>query len=552
MINLKAKPFYLSDADITWVEATKNAMTEEEILQQLFFPLAETTEDAYLQALLQHNPGGVLFRPKRSDTLRSANAWLQAHSRIPLLIAANLENGGNGAITDGTFFANPMQAAAAKDPALQAYRLATVSCSEARAVGCNYSFAPVADIDRNYHNPITNVRTFGSDPQTVKACACAYVEAARENGVATAAKHFPGDGVDEVDQHILTSVNSLSCEEWDETYGNVYRALIDAGTLTVMAGHIAMPAYQQRLNPAQPNKLIPATLSPELLGGLLRGKLGFNGMIITDSSRMLGFHCAMDRASAVPYCIEAGCDMLLFNKNYEEDLSFMANGLKTGILSHHRLEEAVTRILATKAAIGLHRAAPTPELVYRDAHRDWVAQCADEAVTLVKDTQQLLPITPEKHRRVLLGVTENRNQWERLTGRYARQLESAGFSVTVWTPDMAQKAETVESWRAKYDLVIWVGNIAPQSNKTTNRLNWTAPVDVGMNAPWFTEVIPTVFISMQNPYHLLDVPMIKTYINTYSDHDVMIDTVIDKLTGKSAFTGKSPVDPFCGKPYLQW
>lgn len=554
MVDLKTNPFYLSDEDIAWVESTKNTMTEEEMLQQLFFPLAETTDETALQALLQHKPGGVLFRPKKSDVLRSANAWLQSHSKIPLLIAANLENGGNGAISDGTFFANPMQAAAAKDPVLQAYRLALVSCREAKAVGCNYSFAPVADIDMNYHNPITNVRTFGSDPQTVKACTCAYVEAARISGVATAAKHFPGDGVDEVDQHILTSVNSLSCEEWDETYGRVYQALIDTGTLTVMAGHIAMPAYQRKLNPDHPNKLVPATLSPELLGGLLRSKLGFNGIIITDSSRMLGFHSAMDRADAIPYCIEAGCDMLLFNKNYEEDLAYMANGLRKGTLSHQRLDEAVTRILATKAALGLHKAdqAFAPEAIGCDAHKQWVVQCADEAVTLVKDTQQLLPINPNKHRRILLGITENRNQWERLTNRYTWKLEAAGFQVTVWTPDMAQKAETVESWRKQFDLVIWVGNIAPQSNKTTNRLNWTTPVDVGMNAPWFTEVIPTVFISMQNPYHLLDVPMVKTYVNTYSDHDVMIDTVVDKLTGKLAFTGKNPVDPFCGKEYLKW
>ena len=554
MIDLKAKPFYLTDADIAWVEATKKSMTEEEKLEQLFFPLAEATDEDTLQALLQHNPGGVLFRPQKSEALACANAYLQSNSKIPMLIAANLENGGNGAISDGTFFANPMQVAAAEDPKLQAYRLALVSCREAKAVGCNYTFAPVADIDMNYHNPITNVRTFGSDSQTVEACTCAYVEAARKCGMATAAKHFPGDGVDEVDQHILTSVNSLSCDAWDETYGRVYQSLIDADTLSIMAGHIAMPAYQRKLNPNHPNKLVPATLSPELLGGLLRGKLGFNGMIITDSSRMLGFHSAMDRAEAVPFCIEAGCDMLLFNKDYDEDLAFMAKGLERGILSRHRLEEAVTRILAMKAAIGLHKEKETfaaEQADYRE-HKQWAIECADEAATLVKDTQKLLPICPDKHRSVLLGVTENRNQWERLTSRYARKLEAAGFLVTVWIPDMMNKAETVEQWRKQYDLVIWVGNIAPQSNKTTNRLNWTMPVDVGMNAPWFTEVIPTVFVSMQNSYHLLDVPMVKTYVNTYSDHDVMIDAVVDKLVGRSAFKGKAPVDPFCGKEYLKW
>lgn len=554
MIDLKGNPFYLSDADAAWVESVRAAMTTEEKLQQLFFPLAESTDEAYLDRLIGHHPGGVLFRPKKTADLQKANAYLHAWSNVPLLIAANLENGGTGAISDGTFFANPMQASAAEDPALQAHRLATVSCREARAVGCNYAFAPVADIDMNYHNPITNVRTFGSDPTMVESCTCAYVKAAHACGVATAAKHFPGDGVDEVDQHILTSVNSLTCEQWDETYGRVYRALVEAGTLTVMAGHIAMPAYQRKLNPTHPEKLVPATLSPELLGGLLRGKLGFNGMIITDSSRMLGFHSAMDRQQAVPYCIEAGCDMLLFNKNYEEDLIFMQCGLQKGILSHRRLEEAVTRILATKAALGLHRdrMAYDPEVICCEEHKKWVRECADEAVTLVKDTQKLLPITVDKHKRILLGLTENRKHWERVTSRYARKLQEAGFDVTIWEPDMAQNEETVTQWRKQYDLVIWIGNIAPQSNKTTNRLNWTTPVDVGMNAPWFTEVIPTIFISMQNPYHLLDIPMVKTYINAYSDHDAMIDAVVDKLTGRSACRGNNPVDPFCGKGYLKW
>ncbi len=112
--------------------------------------------------------------------------------------------------------------------------------------------------------------------------------------------------------------------------------------------------------------------------------------------------------------------------------------------------------------------------------------------------------------------------------------------------------ETVTEFRSKYDLVIYIGNVENASNKTTSRLNWHAPYGAGNNIPWFVEIVPTLFISLQNPYHLLDVPMVKTYINAYSNHNLMIDTVVEKITGKSAFTGKNPVDPFCGKDYLAY
>ena len=227
-----------------------------------------------------------------------------------------------------------------------------------------------------------------------------------------AIKHFPGDGCDEVDQHILTSVNNLSCDEWDQMYGKVYGGLIEAGAQTVMVGHIAQPAYQKLYNPDFPEKLIPATLSPELLKGLLRKKLGFNGLIVTDSTCMVGFSCAMKREKAVPYAIEAGCDMFLFNKDLDEDYQYMLNGYKQGILSEQRLDEAVTRILATKASLGLHKKPKTQivpderalEILRSKEHVTWARNSADKAVTLVKDTDHILPLDPRKTRKVLLEI----------------------------------------------------------------------------------------------------------------------------------------------------
>lgn len=566
MIDLKSRPFYLSEEDIAWVEKTKASLTVEEKLEQLFFPLGQSTDEQYLQEeILTHKPGGLLFRPGKMEDLYEAHGFLQEHSKVPMLIAANLEAGGNGVVKEGTNFARQMQIAATGEPE-QAYRLGKIACSEAQAVGCNYAFAPVVDIDMNYHNPITNVRTYGSDVEMVKQCGLAYVKAAKECNTAVAIKHFPGDGVDEVDQHILTSVNSLSCEEWDATFGDVYQTLVDADALTVMAGHIAMPAYQKKFNPEHPKKLVPATLSPELLKDLLRGQLGFNGMVITDSTAMVGFLAAMEREKAIPYCIEAGCDMILFNKNYVEDLAFIKKGYEEGVLSKQRLDEAVTRVLATKAALHLHEKQregtllPKREalsIIGNGEHQEWAKECADKAVTLVKDTQNLLPISPEKHRRVLVEIMGGISSDERVTKRFVEDMEAEGFEVTLYEKEKFDASkpvefETVTEFRNQYNLVIYIGNIVNMSNKTTNRLNWHTPLGAGNNFPWFTEVVPTLFISLQNPYHLLDVPMIKTYINAYSNHNLMIDAVVEKITGKSAFKGKNPVDPFCGKEYLTY
>lgn len=219
-------------------------------------------------------------------------------------------------------------------------------------MGLNWSFAPIVDINYDFHNPITNVRTFGNDPEKVLAFASQYLKGADESGVAVAIKHFPGDGVDERDQHILTSVNSFSTEEWDKTYGYVYKNLIDQGAKTVMVGHIAQPAYvkAQNENASREERLRPASLSPELLGGLLRKKLGFNGLISTDATPMVGFTSAMKRSEAIPQAIAAGCDMILFNKSLEEDYRYLLDGVKNGRVSEERLDEAVLRILATKAS----------------------------------------------------------------------------------------------------------------------------------------------------------------------------------------------------------
>ena len=560
MVDYKAKPFYLDEKAIDWVENTYEEMSLEEKIGQLFCPIEFSMDEQVLKQLVEtKHIGGVLYRDGKAAEIQESHRILQKYSKIPLLTASNLEMGGTGSAVEGTYYGREMLVAAT-DSTERAYQLGKVSCAEGAAVGVNWAFAPVVDIDRNFRNPITNVRTFGSDINRIKAMGAQYLKAAKEEGLAATIKHFPGDGVDERDQHLLTSVNSLSCEEWDASYGEIYKSLIEEGALTVMAGHIAMPAYEEKYDGKPCEKIIPATLSKNLLQKLLREQLGFNGLISTDATPMVGFRCAAERKIAVPMAIENGCDMFLFNQDLDEDIMYMTEGYQSGILSEKRLEEAVKRILATKAALGLHRKKQEGTLVPEkealsilrcEQFDNWAKECANEGVTLVKDTQHLLPITPERHKRVLLEMMGDFPSNERVREAFCTQLKEQGFEVTVYEPERLGESgklfDTVEEFKNKYDLVIYIGNIETASNKTVARLNWHTLFGLGNNMPWFIYEVPTMFISVGNPYHLMDVPMVKTFINGYCNSDYVISAIVEKIVGKSDFLGKSPVDAFCGR-----
>ena len=561
MIQYKENPFYLTEEQVQWVESTYDSMSLEEKIGQLFCPIVFTKDEKELKELVEtKHIGGMLYREGPGEELRQSHKILQDASKIPLLTASNLEYGGNGSAIEGTYYGREMLAAATGDVE-RAYQLGKVSSSEGAAVGVNWSFAPVVDLDLNYHNPITNVRTFGSDLQTVIDMGKAYIRGAKEEGVATSVKHFPGDGVDERDQHLVTSVNALSCKEWDESYGKIYKEMIEAGTLTVMAAHIALPAYEEYFDQKPCERILPATLSENLLKKLLREQLGFNGLIVTDATPMVGFCSAMDRATAVPLSIENGCDMFLFNRNMEEDFRLMREGYEKGILSDARLEEAVKRILATKAAMHLPEKQEKGQLVPDASALDilncetydrWAKECADEGVTLVKDVQNLLPIDPKKHKRVLLELMGDFPSNKRVCESFVRELEARGFEVTVYELEGFEVMEdSVESFKSRYYLIFYVGNIETASNKTVSRLNWHTMFGLGNNMPWMVHEMPALFVSVGNPYHLLDAPMIKTFVNGYCNSEYVIHAVVEKLCGDSEFKGKSPIDPFCGKPDLK-
>lgn len=560
MPDLKACPFYLSDEDAAWVNETLCAMTEEEKIAQLFCLITYTDDENYLKYLAGVlKVGGVMTRTMSLDELCNTVTRLQSNAKIPMLIAANLEAGLNQACTTGTRVGCEMGIAATND-VHYASELARIIGEEASVLGINWAFAPIIDIDYNYHNPITNTRTFGSDPALVAAFGKAYVEEVQKHGIAASIKHFPGDGVDERDQHLLASVNTLSCEEWSKTYGAAYKASIQAGAKTVMVGHIMQPAWSKRLDPSLKDEDIrPGLIAPELLNGLLRGELGFNGLIVTDSSTMAGMGTVMPRERAVPLTIASGCDMFLFTKNLEEDFGFMRRGVEEGVITRERLDEAVTRILALKASLGLHKKDNLPDreralkVVGCPEHAATAREVAEKSITLVKEEKGVLPVSPEKYRRVLVYKKEGQASavgtgiTSGACGRFIDMLREAGFEVTEFVPGGGWEgmAAPVSDITEKYDLILYLVSLATKSNQTVVRIEWAEPM--GADVPVYMHSVPTIAVSLENPYHLLDMPRVKTYINTYGGTEPVLRALLEKLLGRSAFTGVSPVDAFCGK-----
>ena len=570
MIDLKKRPFGLKDKEEAWVRQTLVSMTIEEKVGQLLCPQLSIFDDNLIRHLTEDlHVGAVMIRPFEEEGLRENIEKIQKMSKIPLLVSANLENGANGAIYEEKIFANPMGCAATQDPG-SAYRLGKVSCAKPAYMGVNWGFAPIIDIDQNYHNPITNVRTFGANPDQVLTFAREYCKAAKEEGVAPTIKHFPGDGRDERDQHLLVSVNDASYKQWGDTYGRIYQTLIDEGAPAVMAAHIAAPHVVEWIEPdaGEKEKYLPASQSKILLTKLLRGILGFNGLVVTDSTLMVGYMQSMPRHKAVPYTIECGADMILFNRQIEEDVQFLLDGVKNGILSRERLDEAVTRILATKAAQGLLEERERGEILAKEEVAGWRRQVADEAVTLVKDKRGLLPLSADKTKRIYLNVIEDDVKNESpFALDMKKRFEREGFAVTLRkraynfdpksitleniTPEVNEALEetmcSTEDFVKNYDMAVLILNLQTASNATVVRVNWNVIFGMGNDLPWYAGEMPLVVVSVNNPYHLLDIPMAHTYINTYTNNEETLDALMDKLMGRSAFKGVSPVDAFCGK-----
>ena len=539
---LRAKPFNLDAAAIAWVRDTLKRLSPDDKIRQLFNLRSAGNDPAMLEAQQAFRPGSITRVPGPDwPAERDVIAAFNRQAPVPLLVSADLE-GSRMSLPGGGEFPNPLALAAIDDVAMTS-AISIAMAQEAQAAGINWSFTPVLDINARFKSAIVATRGFGSDVPTIERHALAQLRAFQANGVAVAIKHWPGEGFDDRDQHLVTTVNPLGMEDWEANFGRLYRAAIEAGAMSVMSAHIALPAFIREGNPDAGVELYrPASISRDLNEGLLRGRLGFNGLIVSDATGMAGLKAWSTRAQYLPELVAAGCDVILFVDDMERDYGFVAAALEDGRLTWERVDEAVTRQLAMKAALGLHDGPSAVPKVDHAANRRLAEDAAKRAPTLVKDTQALLPLDLEKHRRVLVFSTGIIFPFmpNPLPFALPEMLRARGFDVT-----LAGKGQWVDP--KDYDLVLYLFGEETLLTRGHIFLDWLRLNGdfVGAMQRYWTDV-PTLLISFGYPYYLYDAPRAPTYVNAYSTTETMQRAVVDALLGNHAWNTRSPIDPFAG------
>lgn len=540
-------PLRLKPWQRAWVAQQLQTLAPRQRLWRLLvLALADGTPERY-QAWVEQGVGGV-FVPGAPDA-HSARLVGQLQSqarslgRADLLVAADIEFGEHTG-ADGLGFPNAM-AVAATGRVAWARRMGQAAARAARRCGVNWVLSPVVDLDLNPHNPVVNTRSFGADPAQVAAFSRAFVQGLQGQGLAASAKHWPGDGVDWRDHHLEPSCNSLSREAWLACYAPVWRAAIGAGVRTVLCGHIGLPALDGGLSR-------PASLSLVLSTEWLRGELGFEGLVLSDATLMAGFSACGPRWQTLPQAVAAGCDMLLFSGQPELDVAYLERALAEGRLTWARVNQALARVLALQCVLGLVRRprhgasvpqAETKQQVEHQAERaqeqQWARECAAAALTRVRDLDGLLPLQPQRHRRILLVEEGERHTpfGQPLPAlRMVELLQAEGFAVTRYRPDTLVDPDL-------YDVLIYVLAREAGMCRGSLRLDWKrlhGDTARAMERHWHT--LPHLLISFGNPYHLADASGCRCWINAYSPAPAMQQACVQALLGRAPWPGRSPVE----------
>lgn len=543
---LTQSPFHLDTGARAWVRQTLAPMDDDARIKHLFIHIFRGHAAADVARIHALAPAGVtrFFSGDGSGDLDMLDALHQV-ARLPYLVSADLE-GSRMSMPFGTEVPNPL-ALAAVDDTEATHTIAALTAREARAAGVNWSFTPVIDINAEFRSPIVATRGFGNDPARIGRHAQAHMRALQAHGVAATAKHWPGEGHDDRDQHLVTTVNPLSLDDWRKSHGALYADLIAGGVMSVMSAHIAFPAYILAQNPnAGREAYRPASINKTLNDTLLRGDLGFNGVIVSDATSMAGLGDWARRDEYLPEIIENGCDLILFSDEPEVDIARLHTALHDGRLSRSRIEAALIRVLGLKAALGLNRAfIPANRSAFaQQKDRELARAITARAPTLVKDTRAILPISPQHHKRVLIYSTGIVQPMHGMQAAFAlpQMMQDEGFDVTLFDPDIRPHPRD-------FDLVIYL--MGEETLLTRGRifLDWNrlaGGMEGAMKRVWHD--VPTVLLSFGYPYYLYDAPAAPCVINAYATMTTMQEAVLNCLLGRASFCGNSPVDPFCGRP----
>ena len=514
-----------------------NKMTLEEKIGQIICPaLGNITEAEILVS--KYHIGGFVTLLSDVYTLFNNIKRLQEISQYPLLISADYERSVGTAAYGATDMVGNMGLGASKNPEL-AYRSALLIGKEARALGVRMIYAPAVDINSNPDNPVINIRSFGDDPHLVKEMGLAVMKGFHKRGILSVAKHFPGHGDSVIDSHTTMAVLSRSIGEIEDREIVPFKALIDAKVDGIMPGHISVPDIEP--------ESIPATISYKILTKYLRGKLGFEGVIISDALGMGGLLKNRSYESAVIGAIKAGVDILLMPINTIETYRMILNAVRNKTVSEDRINESVMRISRIKEKVmGAGNYIPEWKNVLKNVgteeNEKEAEEIARECIVLVKDDANLLPLKKDSSLGII-GVTNARYSgiiWKEtfnLPGEIMRFTDNTN-SVYI-NPDLSEKfinrgIEIAKNYEtvilgAYMKMVIESGTLqAPekllQFIKELHQIN----KDI-------------ILISFGNPYFIKQVPYIQTYICAFGNSFATQRVTAELLFDKSGFKATMPV-----------
>ncbi len=472
---------------------------------------------------------------------------LQSMSQVPLLFGADLEAGAGFRARGGYFVPNaidlggaivfpPEMAVGATRDTTLAYEQGKLTAIEGRALGIHIAYAPVLDVNNNPDNPVINTRSYGEDPALDARLGVAFIHGVQDHGMIATGKHFPGHGDTGVNSHLALPVVTVSRSRLDTVELVPFRAAVNGGVGAIMSFHGAMPALD--------SSNVPGTLSRKVLTTLLRGELGFKGIIISDAMDMRGVLDQYGSDEAVKRAIAAGIDVLIQPLDVSQTIDAVVAGVREGRYTEARLDSSVRRVVETKRRLGLAQR----RLVDLNALRFLVGdssnlqiarRVAEKSITLVRDSLRQVPIAPGTAkvlsitlaRRADLGAGNAFNAELRAGLPNLRTEFMATEDAPLNFPRLIAAADSAD--------VTIVGSYVGQ--------NWDA---VTASAPQaFASFVQTlvqrgrkpIVIAFGNPYLLQQLPSIGTYLVAWGGFPVSQTAAARALLGSSAISGHLPI-----------
>lgn len=462
---------------------------------------------------------------------------MQRLARVPLMVGGDFERGASMRVEGTTIFPHAMAFGAAGDPALSRYE-GEVTAKEARALGVQWVYYPVADVNNNPDNPIINIRSFGENPQDVSAQVRAFIEGAhsdKKNFVLVTAKHFPGHGDTAVDTHMNLATIPADKARLESLELVPFKAAIAAGVDSIMTAHIAVPAL------APPD--LPATLSPAILTDLLRKELGFKGLVVTDALEMGGIAHGFSSGEAAVRALEAGADTLLMPSDPDAAIRAVVSAVESGRISRQRLQESVVRILSAKERVGLDKKRFVDLESIGDAVDDPDAnlkaqEVANRAVTMVRNAGNLVPLAAPD-RACYVVMAEGRYS----TGGqvFTQEVHKRAPHVSLATVDPSMGTQELE------DAVRRLQNCESYAVAAFASVGaFRGGVGLAGELPHAVDLLiatgkPVALVALGNPYLLRSFPRVAAYLATFSTVQPSEIAAVKALWGEIPITGHLPV-----------